>query len=213
LIGVLIVAIPCAWLGSKIESKRRERKIVEAIRALHGTVWYAYQTGQYAIDIHDRAEPSGPSLLRKLLGDDFFSEVNVVVLDRSSPAGVALLKDLTSLRAAILRNAEVTDEGLADLSGLSNLEYLDLEGTQINDAGLLHLSKLTRLKTLVLRDTHVSGDGLKTLKGLNSLQVLVLPKVPDASVNDLKIALPNCNIVTPWERPRGWDFLQKWLRP
>jgi hypothetical protein len=37
---VLIVAIPCAWLGDKIGQKRSERHAVETIRKLGGAVYY-----------------------------------------------------------------------------------------------------------------------------------------------------------------------------
>jgi hypothetical protein len=39
---VVIVAIPCAWLGRKIEQKRRERAAVRAILDLGGYVEYDY---------------------------------------------------------------------------------------------------------------------------------------------------------------------------
>ena len=58
LIFVVVCAIPCAWLGSKIDRKRKESEAVKAIAALHGTVRYDYQSG--ALPDGPRTEPFGP---------------------------------------------------------------------------------------------------------------------------------------------------------
>ena len=52
------------------------------------------------------------------------------------------------------------------------LEELFLDSTQITDAGLEHLRGLTQLRTVDLRNTQVTDKG----------------------VNELKKALPNCEI-------------------
>jgi hypothetical protein len=46
LIFTLICAIPCAWLGRKIEQKRKEREAVEAITKLGGDAQWDYQRVQ-----------------------------------------------------------------------------------------------------------------------------------------------------------------------
>jgi hypothetical protein len=73
LIFTFLVAVPCAWLGSKIERKRREREAVKVIAEFGGRAYYDYQFNgdpedpQWSVD----AEPSAPGWLRRWLGDDF----------------------------------------------------------------------------------------------------------------------------------------------
>jgi hypothetical protein len=69
LIVVLIAAIPCAWLRSKIEQKRQERQTVEAILKSGGDVKYDYQIA------NPPATAPGLGWLRGTLGEEFFSEV------------------------------------------------------------------------------------------------------------------------------------------
>ena len=64
LILVIIVAIPCAFLGRKLERKRIERAVVQEIVGLGG--WAGYDE----VDEQQR-----PLWLRNLLGEHFFSEV------------------------------------------------------------------------------------------------------------------------------------------
>jgi hypothetical protein len=55
---------------------------------------------------------------------------------------------------------------------------------------------MNRLSWLDLAQTNVSDAGLVSLKGLNNLVRLELQKtsITDAGVNDLRKALPNCQI-------------------
>ena len=177
LIVIAIVAIPCAWLGSKIERKRKEREAVAAIEALGGYVWYNYQAAAPGgPPWASPAEPYGPAWLRSFLGDDFFSEVT----------GVSL------------QDANVSDADLVNLEGLSHLESLNLvDRIRITDAGLIDIRGLAQLKMLDLQRTNVSDVGVANLKGLGRLKTLYLygTKVTTAGVNELRRALPNCEII------------------
>jgi Leucine Rich repeat len=167
MIVTLICAIPCAWLGRKIEQKRREREVVEAIRALRGYVWYDY-------DYHN-VGPSGPAWLRRLLGANYFSEVDAVVFNilRVSDADLVHLKGLPQLHVLDLSGTQVTDDGLMYVNGLTTLQHLDLSNTRITDAGLVNLKGLAELQCLLVQDTQVTHAG----------------------VEGLGKALPNCRIV------------------
>src|SRR5262245_5951800 len=82
----------------------------------------------------------GPQWLRDRLGDEWmrpFDNVARVDLDgtRVADAGMAHLKELTSLEFIGLDGTRVTDAGLAHLKGLTNLRWIALCGTQISDAG------------------------------------------------------------------------------
>lgn len=70
---------------------------------------------------------------------------------------------------------EVTDAELDTLQGLTSLKGLDLSNTQITDAGLVHLQKLKSIRWLFLRNTEVTDTGLDNLRN----------------------ALPNCQILGP----------------
>jgi hypothetical protein len=198
LIFTLIVAIACAWLGRKIERKRKEREAVEATVKLGGLVTCDYEKAGVA-------EPPGPDWLRNLLGEYFFSEV--VSVDRSVPhesdasvsdaelvnlkgftqlqtlqiagadvtdAGLEHLKGLTQFHRLVLRNTKVTDAGLEHLKGLTQLRTLDLGSTKVTDAGLANLNSLPQLQDLYLDSTQVTGAGLQHLEGLTQLQRLIL---------------------------------------
>jgi hypothetical protein len=178
LIFTLLCAVGSAWVAQRMERKRQEREAVDAIRGIGGTVEYDY-TG---------AEPPGPAWLRRLLGDNFFSEVIGVQLpgdyslrlgfDGFGPshgatdADLKCLSKLPNLRSLGLRATNITDDGLKELIGLTHLERLDLQHTDTGDAGLARLKTLTELQVVDLSNTRVS----------------------DAGVKDLQQALPNCKI-------------------
>jgi hypothetical protein len=177
MIFTLMCAIPCAWLGSKIARKRKEREAVAAIEALGGYVWYDYQAAAPGgPPWASPAEPYGPDWLRSFLGNDFFSEVT----------GVSL------------QDANVSDADLVNLEGLSHLESLNLVGRiNVTDVGLIDIRGLAQLRMLDLQRTNVSDVGVANLKGLGRLKTLYLygTKVTVAGVNELRRALPNCEII------------------
>jgi hypothetical protein len=167
LVLVLVASLPCRWLAVKIQQKERERRAVEAIWDLGGWVLYDFEV--------QGTEALGPSWLRKLLGEDFFSDVTY----------------------ADLIYRKVSDDGLQYLKSLTNLEELDLTNTQCIDDGLQDLVKgLTNLQGLDLSETHLTDDGLQHLKGLTNLEMLDLTntQATPEGIEKLRQALPNCNI-------------------
>src|SRR5258708_7595905 len=115
LIFTLVVAVACAWLGRKIEQKRREREAVEAIVKKGGVAWYEMENGI--------EKPAGPDWLRNLLGEDFFSEVQGVDFYHRpvTDSELGFLKTLTTIQTLNLESTRVTDAGLANLEGLIRL--------------------------------------------------------------------------------------------
>ena len=73
---------------------------------------------------------------------------------------------------------------------------LDLHGSQVSDAGLAHLEGCTGLSYLGLGGTRVSDAGLTRFENYETLTFLGLQKtkVTAAKVEELKKALPRCNI-------------------
>ena len=170
LLFTVVCAIGCAWLARRVERKSKEREAVEAIVRLKGEVFYDYQLGAV-----EDVKPSGPAWLRKLLGENFFSEVDAAFLYDPDITDVELtnLEGLTELQTCVVTGNKVTDAGLVNISGLTHLQMPRSSGDKITDAGLVNLRGLTQLQELDLRDTLVSDKG----------------------VNDLQKALPKCNIL------------------
>ena len=118
-------------------------------------------------------------------------------------AGLEHLKRLTKLRQLWLGATNVTDAGLKHLRGLKNLESLGLDSLpKVTDAGLEHLKGLTNLEKLQLGSTNVTDAGLEHLKRLTKLKSLGLidSKVTKEGVQKLREALPNCRMITAWEK-------------
>lgn len=193
-----MVAVPCAWLGHKIEQKRTELEAVKVVEGLGGWVEWDYQ-------IMERggrdAEPFGPRWLRNILGDNFFSEVEGVSFSNSNSvkdADLAILAKFPSLKGVDLQvgeDAHITDAGLAQLRQLP-LRGLAIASDVITDAGLVNVKGLTQLQDLRLYVSNMTDAGLENLRGLTQLETLNLCRrnVSDKAVEDLQRALPNCKI-------------------
>jgi hypothetical protein len=196
MIGVTIAALACGWLVSKIERKRQEREAAEAIVKLGGFAFYDCEWTTQGLNFSNR--PRGPAWLRKLLGENFFSEFELVSLDKVQEAEAALgnLRGLTHVKFLTLSRINFTDADLEKLDELRDLQSLDLSETKVTDTGLVNLRGFTQLNSLELSRTNVTDAGLKHLKGLTKLQTLYLnrTKVTNVGVKDLRKALPGCEI-------------------
>jgi len=197
LVVVLVASLGMSWFAVRMQRARKQREVVAAIVEMGGRVTYDYEfdaSGHYI----PHPEPPGPAWLRKLLGDDFFTDVRSVRFlgTHVKAAELIHLKGLTRLQRLYLSDTQVTDADLEHLKGLTNLHTLCLDGTRVTDAGLECLKGLTQLQRLDLWATGVTDAGLEHLKGLTNLQSLCLEgtQVTDAGVNNLKKALPNCTI-------------------
>jgi hypothetical protein len=116
MIFTLIVAIPSAWFGIKIEQKRRERDAVELIVKLGGTAYFDFQTDSSGGYIEDATAP-GPQWVRDVFGENLYSNVSVVFLPDT-----------------------MTDADLECVDHLPNLQFLDINGAiTVTNAGLSHL--------------------------------------------------------------------------
>ena len=165
---VLVAAIPCGWLKWKIDRKARERAAVAEIKRVGGYYGYDWQMARKG---YDKGQPPGPVWLRKLLGDNFFS--NVVSVS---------LVDLSGL-------PELTEEWLHLLEPLSELTNIQI-GTPITDDGMRYLMRFTKVKELKLWTSGVTDSGLIGLNGLTQLEGLYLERIggTDASVTDASLA-------------------------
>ena len=153
----------------------RQKAAVASILADGGSVIYDYQYRNGTIDPH--SEPPGPAWLRRLLGDDYFT--NVVWVRVSSDKGlgnISALNELQNLQVVPVSGGrpKVTDAGLKNIAGLYRLTSVFLTDCPISDAGLAELEGLSRLQFLNLGYTQVTDEGLKHLANLSQLRSLNL---------------------------------------
>ena len=197
LVFTLIVAIGCAWVAHRIQQKRKEREIVDTICKFGGRVMY--DCDKCAPGTKTPIGPPGPDWLRKLLGDYFFSDVEIIALNQDPDADARMVnvKSLTQIQYLDLARTNVSDDGLSNLDGLTKIKTLYLHDTRITDAGLIHLHRLAALRMLYLTNTSVTDAGVESLKGLTQLKQLDLSgtRVTVAGMNALQKALPNCQIL------------------
>jgi hypothetical protein len=194
MIFTVICALAIAWVGRWTDQKRKEREAVDALVKLGGHVSFAYQqTG-------GSGTPPGPAWLRKLVGDNAFSEVEEVsfigdteyVHGGGSNVSDEALVNLTALAATkrleLLITPKITDAGLANVRGLSQLDRLAIQGTQLTDVGLQNLLGLPQIEHLLLADNRITDAGLTKLAGLTDLRELSFREsgVTDAALVNLE---------------------------
>ncbi len=157
MIGVLIAAVACSFLGRKVQKKHRESAAFDWIRQSGGQVVYDYQWtfGNYARS----NEPSSPWWARKILGENLFNDID----------SVAVVNPVAGQSAALRK---VTQEDLEHLNCLSETKVLLLNRTSVGDDDLRCLDQLTRLEELNLSTTLVTGVGLARNASFHSLETL-----------------------------------------
>jgi hypothetical protein len=167
LIFTFVCAVASAWVARRMEQKRKVQEAVEAIIQKGGRVYYDYQTQEFG-GFNATAQPPGPEWLLRLLGKNFFAEIEDVDFSagarRATDADLVHLNVLPNLRALLLRDAKISDDGLANLEELTKVRALDLSGATVTDAGLVHLQGLTSLTWLDLRGTQVTDAGRAELQ-------------------------------------------------
>jgi hypothetical protein len=142
LVFVTVCAVVCSWLAVRIKQARRQAEAIAAIEKKHVLHFgYAFQVDNGEIWRNNAIVPALEPL-RRLLGVDFFGDVEYVSID--SPL--------------------LTDAELANFAAFTGLERLHISFTNINDAGLSHLEGLTNLRYLRLDDTKVTAEGVKKLQ-------------------------------------------------
>jgi Leucine-rich repeat (LRR) protein len=103
---------------------------------------------------------------------------------------------LNQMKRISFTNAAITNGTFKALGKLSNLEELDFASTKVTAEDLSELSALPQLAKLEFVSTGLTDSALKVLPTFNHLKELKIAKedVCDASVDELKKALPNCKV-------------------
>ncbi len=175
---MLLVLVVGAVLGWRANRAHHQKRAVEAIKALNGTVQYDFE---YAFDrpINPGSPrptaPDGPAWLRKLIGDEYFQEVTLVnfrepltgplppeleqldqveylIYEVKAPVSdhLALLGRLISLKAVAPSGPGITDATVEVVAKLPQLKKLQLSRTAVTDAGLAHIAKYSHLTEIGL---------------------------------------------------------------
>lgn len=100
-----------------------------------------------------------------------------------------------------MSGTKTTDASLKEEAQLQQLTSLDMGGilSEITGAGLKEVVKLEQLSELYLSTPRITDAGLKDIAKLQKLTLLYLRfcrQITSAAVNELKKALPNCEIYT-----------------
>jgi outer membrane lipoprotein-sorting protein len=191
---LLLVAVLGSLLALLYSKPHRQRRAVDAIRHLGGTVGETIGDGE---GVPANVEEITSPLERIVLGDratrvrsinlsrtkatdgDLGTLANFVDLQtlklshtRVRGPGLSVLRSLPRIETLDLEGTDVTDEFLAPLQELASLSVLNLKGTEITSESLRNLSKLKQLKILYLDNTDITDDGLRHLQGCTNLSVL-----------------------------------------
>ena len=214
----MVATVLCALLAWKVQKVERQKNAVAAIERTGGSVSYDWE-------VRDHPQAPGKTLLRNLLGDDFFDDVVAVefttVFDLPEEADAAphrtvpmQLRDLTDLRE--LNLFDETIEDLELLEGLTRMETLWLDCESVRDLssleGMRNLRRLSLDRTPRLYDlsplaslgkleylflTYTPTRDVSPLMKLKRLKKLVLftPYVEGKQIEELRLALPYCEVI------------------
>lgn len=171
--GLLVaIALIAIWLAWHMHGVNAQRRLVQRVNVLGGSVNYAYQVqrdqqGNYNTD--PKAELSTPQWLVNLLGPDHFSNITIVSL-RMTPAtddDLRLVGSVPTIENIDLTETKITGAGLRHLKPLRHLRVLGVWKTRVDDAGLRHLAQHHELWNLSLDETDVTDAGLVHLRNMN----------------------------------------------
>jgi len=185
-LSILAIAIGCGWFAMKLQSARKQRMVVAAIREWGGDI--------------DYSTSPAPDWLMRLLGEDFFCTVTKVHVDRAVTASdeeLAELEQFADVDCLYANRMSITDAALVHFKGMTKLQYLYLNRACITDAGLKDIAAFPLLRELDLSKTQITDTGLKALTGLKQLRYLNIhnTNITPAGLRELKEALPGLTVV------------------
>ena len=124
LIVVTLFAFLCSWFAVKMQQAEKQRKAVEAIVKAGGEVRCEPSVGCTPGFHFCRVYEPTPTWLRKILGNDFFDNVNIISFrgTDATDANLVCLKDLQHLHTLDLGYNKITDDGMAIIKDLQNLQ-------------------------------------------------------------------------------------------
>jgi Leucine Rich repeat len=186
LVATVAVAIPFSWLAVEMKKAREQREVVEIIIQAGGHVWFQDDKPRFvefwrAPYRSPATMLSGPSWLRRWIGDDCFRYVAQVDFGDQSPVRISdesleqvvpHLERLSTMETLCLDSTNITGTGLVHLEKLTNVKNIMIDNSRLplTDEGLKQLCQLQNLETLNLRNTEVTDEGLSHLRNLTHLR-------------------------------------------
>jgi hypothetical protein len=221
---LIMTALSSAWLAFYYVPANRADRALKALQNIGVDVSYDYQrvpgTSNHAYSF--LVPKPGPALLRSIFGEGFLQHADSLHLNQKplKPNNAKLIErlptlsqlwldgcgigdeqmpyfsNLRNLDFLLLRDNQITGNGLASIKNLTKLQSLVLSHNRIDDDALSSLEKLADLESLWLDGTNVSDDGLKKLAHLQKLKFLDIDRtsVTAAGADALHVALPNCKV-------------------
>ncbi len=181
---------------ASIPSIRRKKRLAPEIAAavqtirdrggkvslLDGEVWMIHLNENGATDFTDK----DLALLQPIKKVSLLSLEGMSISD----VGLAMLSESTSMEQLVLKNCQVTAEGIRTLAKLPELTSLQLSDIPLDDAAILGLSTL-QLETLAIANSGLEDRGLQSLAGLPELSHLTLrePLITPAGWRHLESAV------------------------
>jgi Leucine-rich repeat (LRR) protein len=164
---------------ASIPSIRRKKRLAPEIAAavqtirdrggkvslLDGEVWMIHLNENGATDFTDK----DLALLQPI------KKVSLLSLEGTSisDVGLAMLSESISMEQLVLKNCQVTAEGIRTLAKLPELTSLQLSDIPLDEAALLSVSSLP-LETLAIANCGLQDPGLQFIAGLPDLSHLTL---------------------------------------
>jgi len=189
-----IVTLLAIYIGFQARRAQDQRRIVEQIEKIGGTVEYDYQYGGYREPLME-AEIPGPKWLRTWIGDDYFIHVVEVQFARDVKDVIPLpllqelrklphLETLVSWTTADEQN--IGDDAMPYVAQIRSLRTLRLNGP-ITDRGIARLAPLKSLEWLMVIGTDVSDKCMPTIAGFQQLRRLHLANtdITDSGISRL----------------------------
>ena len=209
---LLLTFAAALWVNFYLMPLKRKHDAVQALRELGATMSFANMSeGNW----DDTPEIQGPSLLRWLLGDEYFAEepatINLRITHRAvTDSDLAQLRYLERLEMLIVdfektsRSSSNPPSGIRIPAWLTGEEDLGLPPTvivkigckEVTDEGLAYISHLRNLQWLDLCGTSVTDAGLEHLPNIKKLERLTLrgSLVTEVGIEELQRAMPKLQI-------------------
>ncbi len=168
LVLTALLAAGAAWVGYRAHETRKEWAAYNEITRLGGTVLFSHNYAWHG-GIDYGAPFPGPEIVRKILGENAFSQVKLVNLS-GTRLDDKLLADLkphleacTRLKVLDLGQTSVTGPGLASIGNLSWLKKLIVYGLPLGDDDVKYLAGLQELEEINITGTRISPEGVTEL--------------------------------------------------
>jgi hypothetical protein len=164
-----------AWKANQISEQRR---IIATIKDIGGLVYYTHENPVLYMKNGKPDDPPGPAWIRRILGDDFFAEVEEVSLqpawESTTNETVALVAQLPTVRWVQINSSVVDDNGLKPLRTLTRLTSVDIKSPMVTDKGVEELSRIPTLSSLELGCPRITGASLPCIKRMTGLRRLTI---------------------------------------